>query len=203
MIVLAIIVVVVILSLGTAATRQRSERAARQRANREVRQALQGDAASVRRQLTEFGRRFRGASIRQALAAVRACRATSAREVAAALVELAGHRADAVGEAASLALNDLGAHGLRTAWEALSRAEGLATNRLQGFIAAHPDWLFTHLMDAFAAQGPSAVAAYRAWWLTDGVRHRLELLITVSDAVNRERAQAIQSLLSGPSDHVA
>jgi len=199
-IVLGIIVLVIIVSMGIAASRQRADRLARKRADREVRAALQGDVASVRAQSIAVGRQLCQASTRYALAAVQACRATGSRDVATILVALFGHPSSAVASAAAAATNDLGGFGLRTAWEAKDHAQGIAATRLQGFLVQHPDWLFEQLMERFATEGVASIQANHRWWSTPGVRQRLELLAATSDAINRQRAATILSLLSPSAD---
>ncbi len=129
----------------------------------------------------------------QAAAHILAARATYRREVAPVLVAGLSHADAAVASDAERALTDQGAPGLRLAWQWL---QAHPDNRAcADFLLTQPDWLCERLLADFASRGESTVQRHAALWRSPAMRTRLDLLRTGSDAINAQRAAAIQSLL--------
>ena len=199
---LACVVAFVVLTAVLSA-RRGGEAAARRRARAAVGAALgAGGPDAVADAVRQLARLAPGESAAAAEALVLASRESYRRELIPLLVALLGHRAKTAAAAAALALNDLGAPGLRSAWEALGERPELRAGCV-AFLTEHPDWLFERLLDTFVTAGAPSVARYRDLWQQPGVQHRLALLEGGSDAVNRLRAHTIRELLSGNGNRVA
>lgn len=185
------------------AARSAGANAARRRAGMQWKAALAaGDAGAVQTAVRAIARSAPRTPAVAAEALVLAARQTERREVIPVLVALLGHSSRAAARAAAMALNDLGAPGLRAVWDGLGsqpeqRAPGVA------FLEGHPDWLFERLLEAFAQRGEAAVSGHQDLWRLPGMQHRLALLAQGSDAVNRLRARQLRGLLGTDGNRVA
>lgn len=192
-----VLITVVLVARGAEA------KTARRRADAQFRQAFGApDPPSLMSAVRQIALQASGSTRVSGEALVLAARATQRREVIPVLVALLAHRSPEVAQAANLALNDLGAPGLRAVWDGLrthpeSRQAGV------GFLANHPDWLFERLLEAFVQAGDDGVTANLDLWRLTGMRHRLELLAQGSDAVNRLRAHHIRGLIGTDGNRVA
>ncbi len=199
---LACVVVFLAITVVIAA-RAAGANAARRQAGSQLKAALSaGDSAAVLTAIRDIARRAPGTPTVTAEALVLAARRTQRREVIPVLVALLAHRSPGAAQAAALALNDLGAPGLRAVWEAIATHSELRAPGV-GFLEGHPDWLFERLMDTFTQQGEAAVTGHQDLWRLPGMQHRLELLAQGSDAVNRLRARQIRGLLGTDGNRVA
>lgn len=196
--ILVAVVVLAVLSAVVGAVRRVGRAGQVRRAEARVRSALQaGDERERQARMGTLAGAVAGLSAAEAGALVLASRRTFAREVAPVLLAALGHHDAIVREDASRALADLGSPGLRAAWQACDAGQGGPA--VEEFLLRHPDWLFERLLGAFVAAGEMAVRRHERLWRTGGMRHRLELLRTGSDAVNALRAAAVGRLL-GPGD---
>lgn len=199
---LACVVVFLVVTVVVAARGAGANSARRQaRAQMKAAMALEGNTAVIAA-VRQVARQAPNASPVAADAMVLAARETHRREVIPVLVALLTHRSPEVARAAALALNDLGAPGLRAVWDALTTHPEFREAGV-GFLGNHPDWLFERLLDAFVQGGDDAVTRRQDLWKLDGMQHRLELLAQGSDAVNRLRARHIRALLGTNGNRVA
>lgn len=196
--ILIAVVVLAVLSAVVGAVRRVGRAGQVRRAEARVRSALQAGAAGERQvRMGALAATVAGLRAGEASALVLASRRAFAHEVVPVLLGALGHGDATVREDASRALADLGAPGLRAAWQACDAGRGGPA--VQEFLLRHPDWLFERLLEAFVAGGEPAFRRHERLWRTGGMRHRLELLRTGSDAVNALRAAAVGRLL-GPGD---
>ena len=199
-----VLILLVIVAIATAIiglARAAGASARLRRATARVRAALDaGSPEEVGGHMREIARGVTGASAADASATVLACRQTFSRDVVPVLVAALGHSDPAVSADAALALNDLGAPGLRGVWQAVEG--GAPAPALAEFLLNHSDWLFERLMETFVERGEAGARQHESLWRNEAMQSRLGLL-RGSDAINRLRADHIAAALHLDDGRVA